>query len=184
VAVAIALLKKDELGDLEGGLALLREAVEAARRNPDVRAEHRELYTETLQEWEALQAAVAAAGVAFNHESPWVMATNGGRRYYWRNDPFQSSLQAPAEGVKNVRAEDDDEFEEGFAKAEATQAALAAAGVALNHESPWIMATNGGRRYYWRNGPSQSSLQAPAEGVQQVQAEDDDEFEKSFAGAE
>eukprot|EP01046_Picozoa_sp_COSAG06_P035532 COSAG06_NODE_3827_length_4861_cov_61.488450_9_plen_47_part_00 len=46
------------------------------------------------------------------------------------------------------------------------------------------MATNGGRRYYWRNAPSQSSRQAPAEGVQQVQAEDDDEFEKSFAGAE
>ena len=54
VAVAIALLKKDELGDLEGGLALLREVVEAARRNPDVRAEDREEYAETLQEWEAL----------------------------------------------------------------------------------------------------------------------------------
>ena len=53
MAVAIALLKKDELGDLEGGLALLREAVEAARRNPDVGAEHREEYAETLQEWEA-----------------------------------------------------------------------------------------------------------------------------------
>ena len=54
MAVAIALLKKDELGDLEGGLALLREVVEAARRNPDVRAEHRELYAEALQRWEAL----------------------------------------------------------------------------------------------------------------------------------
>ena len=54
----------------------------------------------------------------FSHESPWVMATNGGRRYYWRNDPFQSSRQAPAEGVKDVQAEDDDEFEEGFAGAE------------------------------------------------------------------
>ena len=55
VAVATALLKKEELGDLEGGLALLREAVEAARRNPDVPAEKREKYAETLQEWEALQ---------------------------------------------------------------------------------------------------------------------------------
>ena len=55
VAVATALLKKEELGDLEGGLALLREAVEAARRSPDVRAEKREKYAETLQEWEALQ---------------------------------------------------------------------------------------------------------------------------------
>ena len=54
----------------------------------------------------------------FSHESPWVMATNGGRRYYWRNAPFQSSRQAPAEGVKEVQAEDDDEFEEGFAGAE------------------------------------------------------------------
>ena len=118
VAVAIALLKKEELGDLEGGLALLREAVEAARRNPDVRAEQREMFAEGLQEWEALQAALAAAGIALNPESPWVMATNGGRRYYWRNAPFQSSLQAPTEGVKEVQAEDDDEFEEGFAEAE------------------------------------------------------------------
>jgi hypothetical protein len=54
VAVAIALLKKDQLGDLEGGLALLREAVEAARRNPDVRAENRDKYAEELQRWEAL----------------------------------------------------------------------------------------------------------------------------------
>ena len=53
MAVAIALLKKNELGDLGGGLALLREAVEAARRNPDVRAEDREKYAETLQQWEA-----------------------------------------------------------------------------------------------------------------------------------
>jgi hypothetical protein len=53
VAVAIALLKKEKLGDLEGGLALLREAVEAVRRNPDVRAEKREKYAEGLQEWEA-----------------------------------------------------------------------------------------------------------------------------------
>ena len=118
VAVAIALLQKDELGDLEGGLALLREVVEAARRNPDVRAEHRKMYAEGLQEWEAGQAALAAAGVALNPESPWVMATNGDRRYYWRNAPSQSSLQAPAEGVKYVQAEDDDEFEEGFAEAE------------------------------------------------------------------
>ena len=49
MAVAIALLKKEELGDLEGGLALLREVVEAARRNPDVRAERREQYAEGLQ---------------------------------------------------------------------------------------------------------------------------------------
>ena len=128
MAAATALLKKYELGDLEGGLALLREAVEAARRNPDVRAESRQL-AERLQEWEAGQAALAAAGVAFNHESPWIMATNGGRRYYWRNAPFQSSLwhsrtercaslQAPAEGVKKVRAEDDEEFEKSFAGAE------------------------------------------------------------------
>eukprot|EP01046_Picozoa_sp_COSAG06_P073358 COSAG06_NODE_21899_length_741_cov_1.253894_1_plen_61_part_10 len=60
MAVAIANLKKDALGDLEGGLALLREAVEAARRNPDVPAEDREEYAEALQGWEALQAAVAA----------------------------------------------------------------------------------------------------------------------------
>ena len=53
MAVAIALLKKEELGDLEGGLALLREVVEAARRNPDVRAEDREMYAEGLQQWEA-----------------------------------------------------------------------------------------------------------------------------------
>ena len=53
MAVAIALLKKEKLGDLEGGLALLREVVEAARRNPDVRAEDREKYAETLQQWEA-----------------------------------------------------------------------------------------------------------------------------------
>ena len=82
---------------------------------------------------------LAAAGVALNPESPWTMATNGGRRYYWRNAPFQSSLQAPAEGVSQVEAEDDHEFEEGFAgaeKAEATQAALAAAGVAFSPESP------------------------------------------------
>ena len=118
MAVAIALLKKDELGDLEGGLALLREAVEAARRNPDVRAEEREMYAEGLQEWEALQAAVAGGEVVFNHESPWVMATNGGRCYYWRDDPDEASLQAPAEGVCDVQAEDNEEFEEGFAGAE------------------------------------------------------------------
>ena len=53
VAVAIAWLKKEELGDLEGGLALLREVVEAARRNPDVPAEHREMFAEALQQWEA-----------------------------------------------------------------------------------------------------------------------------------
>jgi hypothetical protein len=254
VAVAIAVLKKVELGDLEGGLALLREAVEAARRNPDVRADYREQYAEVLQKWEAeiqawagetknaespwtkainggrcfywrndpsgrsqsslqapadgvkrvqvedddefeegfagaekveaTQAALAAAGVAFNPESPWVMATNGGRCFYWRNDPSQSSRQAPAEGVKAVQAEDDEEFEKGFAKAEARQAALDAAGVALNTESPWVMATNGGRRYYWRTDPSQSSLQAPAEGVSEVQLEDDEEFEEGFAEAE
>eukprot|EP01046_Picozoa_sp_COSAG06_P038977 COSAG06_NODE_4553_length_4153_cov_321.455599_5_plen_66_part_00 len=51
--MAIALLKKNQLGDLEGGLALLRETVEAARRNPDVPAEDRELYAEALQQWEA-----------------------------------------------------------------------------------------------------------------------------------
>ena len=118
VAVAIALLKKQKLGDLEGGLALLREAVEAARRNPDVPAKKREEYAEQLQAWEALQAAVAAGEVAFSPESPWVMATNGGRRFYWRNAPFQSSLQAPAEGVQQVQAEDDDEFEKSFAGAE------------------------------------------------------------------
>eukprot|EP01046_Picozoa_sp_COSAG06_P044240 COSAG06_NODE_5929_length_3204_cov_6.035427_6_plen_121_part_00 len=118
VAVAIALLKKNQLGDLEGGLALLREAVEAARRNPDVPAKKREEHAETLQDWEALQAALAAAGVALNPESPWIMATNGGRCYYWRNAPFQSSLQAPAEGVQQVQAEDDDEFEKSFAGAE------------------------------------------------------------------
>ena len=55
MAVAIALLKKEALGDLEGGLALLREAVEAARRNPDVRAEDREKYAKALQEWEPWQ---------------------------------------------------------------------------------------------------------------------------------
>ncbi len=66
----------------------------------------------------ALQAALEAAGVALNPESPWTMATNGGRCYYWRNAPFQSSLQAPAGGVKKVQAEDDDEFEEAFAEAE------------------------------------------------------------------
>ena len=55
MAVAIALLKKEKLGDLEGGLALLREVVEAARRNPDVPAEDREKYAETLQEWEPWQ---------------------------------------------------------------------------------------------------------------------------------
>ena len=54
MAVAIALLKKHDLGDLEGGLALLREAVEAARRNPDVRADKREMLAKALQEWEAL----------------------------------------------------------------------------------------------------------------------------------
>ena len=54
VAVAIALLKKEKLGDLEGGLALLREVVEAARRNPDVPAEKREKYAKALQKWEAL----------------------------------------------------------------------------------------------------------------------------------
>ena len=51
---ATALLKQEELGDLQGGLALLREAVEAARRNPDVGAEQREQYAATLQRWEAL----------------------------------------------------------------------------------------------------------------------------------
>jgi hypothetical protein len=117
VAVAIALLKKEKLGDLEGGLALLREAVEAARRNPDVRAEKREKYAEALQEWEALQAAVAGGEVVFNHESPWIMATNGGRCYYWRNAPFQSSRQAPAEGVKAVQPADKREFKKGFAGA-------------------------------------------------------------------
>ena len=114
---AIALLKKYELGDLEGGLALLREVVEAARRNPDVRAEEREKYAKVLQRWGATQVALAAAGIACNPESPWVMATNGGRCYYWRNDPSQSSLQAPAEGVQTVQAQDDDEFEKGFARA-------------------------------------------------------------------
>ena len=53
MAVAIALLKKEKLGDLEGGLALLREVVETARRNPDVWAEEREKYAEALQRWEA-----------------------------------------------------------------------------------------------------------------------------------
>ena len=53
MCAAVAVLKKQELGDLEGGLALLREVVEVARRNPDVRAEDREMFAEALQQWEA-----------------------------------------------------------------------------------------------------------------------------------
>ena len=59
----------------------------------------------------------AWAGETKNAESPWIKAINGGRHYYWRNDPFQSSRHAPAEGVCGVEVEDDDEFEEGFAEA-------------------------------------------------------------------
>ena len=106
VAVAIALLKKQKLGDLEGGLALLREVVEAVRRNPDVGAEDRNAYARKLQEWEALQAALAAAGVAFNHESPWVMLTHGGEALYGNMNTRTESRTTPAEGVRNVQPMD------------------------------------------------------------------------------
>ena len=104
--MAIAMLKKDELGDLEGGLALLREVVEAARRNPDVRAEEREEYAEGLQQWEALQAAVAAGEVVFSHESPWVMLTHGGEALYGNMNTGTVSRTKPAEGVCNVQPVD------------------------------------------------------------------------------
>jgi hypothetical protein len=71
--------------------------------------------------------AEAWAGETKNDESPWVMAINGDRCFYWRGGEYmfqaeESSLIAPAEGVRRVKAEDDDAFEEGFAEAEARQA--------------------------------------------------------------
>eukprot|EP01046_Picozoa_sp_COSAG06_P007897 COSAG06_NODE_394_length_16313_cov_11.756568_6_plen_897_part_00 len=121
---------------------------------------------------EATQAALEAAGVALNHESPWTMATNSGRCYYWRNAQFHSSLQAPAEGVKIVLPLDDEEFEGGFAEAEALQATLEAAGVALNHESPWVMLTHNGETLYLNMNTRTESRTKPAEGVLNVQPVD------------
>jgi hypothetical protein len=118
VAAATALLKKNKLGDLEGGLALLREAVEAVRRNPDMPAEKREMYAEALQQWEALQAAVAAGEAAFNPASPWVMLTHGGEALYGNMNTRTESRTKPAEGVCTVQPVDAATFAEYLKKAE------------------------------------------------------------------
>lgn len=50
----------------------------------------------------------------------------------------------------------------------------------LNPASPWTKATNGRRCYYWRNSPSDRSLDPPTEGVKRVQEETAAEFEKEY----
>jgi hypothetical protein len=51
----------------------------------------------------------------------------------------------------------------------------------LNVESPWTCATNKGRAYYWRNGPWQTTLEAPAEGVNDLEEEADGQFNKFWS---
>ena len=87
---------------------------------------------------------------------------------------------APAEGVRRVKAEKDEDFAEGLAVAEAW------AGETKNDESPWTKAINGDRCFYWRGGKyifqaEASTLIAPAEGVKEVEAEDDARFGKGLA---
>jgi hypothetical protein len=92
----------------------LREVVAAARANPDMGPAHASTtkYAAVLAGWEALAAKVEAGELRFNPQSPWACATNKGRAYYWRNGPFQTTLEAPAEGVQNLEEEADGEFDE------------------------------------------------------------------------
>jgi hypothetical protein len=79
----------------------LREVVAAARANPDMGPADAETtkYAGELAKWEALAAKLEARELRFNPQSPWTCATNKGRAYYWRNGPWQTTLEAPAEGV-------------------------------------------------------------------------------------
>jgi len=67
-----------------------------------------------------------SAGV-INLASPWTRYTNRGGALYQRRDPVEQSLEAPAEGVKDVQAIGDAEFEKLYAKTDAGKAAAAKA---------------------------------------------------------
>ena len=54
----------------------------------------------------------------------------------------------------------------------------------FNPQSPWTCATNQGRAFYWRNiatGGCETTLQAPAEGVTNLQEEADEEFDEEWS---
>jgi hypothetical protein len=86
--------------------------VAAARANPDMGPAHASTtkYAAALARWEALAAKDEAGELRFNPQSPWTCATNKGRAYYWRNGPWQTTIEAPAEGVNNLKEEADGEF--------------------------------------------------------------------------
>jgi hypothetical protein len=106
-----AFLLKDKLGDLRGAVERLREVVAAARVNPTIGwHEKTTKYAAALAEWEALAAKLEARELRFNPQSPWACATNKGRAIYWRNGPWQTTLEAPAEGVQNLTEEADESF--------------------------------------------------------------------------
>eukprot|EP01045_Picozoa_sp_COSAG04_P027783 COSAG04_NODE_4141_length_2273_cov_3.089376_1_plen_606_part_10 len=68
-----------------------------------------------------------AAG-KFNPASPWIQFIHGDRGFYHRDNPSESSLEVPAEGVKEVYGMGARDFETSFARAEASSPeALAAA---------------------------------------------------------
>jgi hypothetical protein len=79
--------------------------VAAARANPDMGPAHAETtkYAAALAGWEAGE-------LRFNHGSPWACGTNKGRAIYWRNGPFQTTLEAPAEGVNNLAEVPDEDW--------------------------------------------------------------------------
>jgi hypothetical protein len=69
-----------------------------------------------------------------------------------RNGPWQTTLEAPAEGVKNLLEETDEEFSKSWSTLQRRQALLLQFITHLNFEWPWTCATNKGRAYYWRRG--------------------------------
>eukprot|EP01043_Picozoa_sp_COSAG02_P082558 COSAG02_NODE_20753_length_817_cov_0.768802_2_plen_146_part_01 len=143
----------------------LREVVAAARANPDMGPAHAHTteYAAVLAKWEALAAKLEARELRFNLQSPWTCATNKGRAYYWRNPPYQTTLEAPAEGVKNLAEKTDEEFNKRWPTLQRRQALLLQFSTHLNFESPWTCATNKGRAFYWRRG-SAEELAARHEG--------------------
>eukprot|EP01047_Picozoa_sp_COSAG01_P037484 COSAG01_NODE_2982_length_6754_cov_8.260556_4_plen_126_part_00 len=108
-----AILLKNQLGDLRGAVELLREVLAAARANPDMGPAHADTtkYAEALAKWEPLAAKVEAGELRFNPQSPWVAWACGERCMYWRNAPFEKSLEAPAEGVKEYAEKERAEYD-------------------------------------------------------------------------
>jgi hypothetical protein len=142
---------------------------------------------EQAEKAEATQAALEAAGVALNPESPWVMLTHGGEALYGNSNTETESRTKPAEGVCSVQPVDAATFAlllEQAEKAEATHAVLAAAGVALSPESPWVMLTHGGEALYGNMNTHTESRTKPAEGVCSVELVDAAAFAQYLEKAE